>query len=170
MNEMRRAALTIHALQEDDRRWILARLAPQIQQALEPLLAELAELGIPADSRLIEEVLQGQPGTDSAQVQAPWRRELAAADARRLEELLQGEPPAMVARILSAGPWPWEHDLLAGLPPDRRDAVLAGREALVSRPGARALDEWLAQRLQGRCASRPSAAADLPAVTFEGSA
>jgi hypothetical protein len=167
MSEMRRAALTLHALQENDRRWVLRQLDARAQQALQGLLAELTELGIPADGTLIEQALRAPHTTQQAAEQAEWRRELAASDPECLQAVLGREPPALVARILDAGPWPWERGLLGSLPSGRRDAVISARGDVTSRVGSGELDAWLAQRLHARWAARAIEVADMAPISRE---
>ncbi len=143
MNALRRAALTLHALSEHDRQWMLQRLAVPQQEALRQHLAELAELGIPRDQGLIDEALARPTGSTD------WRERLAGVAAGELEALLRHEPAGAVARILAAGPWPWHQALLASLPPERAEAIEQAR-ALTVDAGSE-LGEWLAQRLDQRC-------------------
>lgn len=55
---LRRAALTLHAMQFTDREWLLGKLSDSEQEALRSLLAELAELGIPLQPRFVADVVK----------------------------------------------------------------------------------------------------------------
>jgi 7-keto-8-aminopelargonate synthetase-like enzyme len=50
----RLAALTLHAMAQQDRQWVLGRLAQHERQHLESLLVELIELGFPQDPALVQ--------------------------------------------------------------------------------------------------------------------
>ena len=56
MSSARQVALILHGLADADRAWLLGRLPPAQVGMLEPLLAELRELGIPADPELAAQV------------------------------------------------------------------------------------------------------------------
>jgi hypothetical protein len=67
----RRAALTLHALAAQDREWLLDQLPATDRTALNSLLAELQELGIPADADVIRSALaEAAPVIDSPNAQA----------------------------------------------------------------------------------------------------
>lgn len=147
MNDTRRAALTLHALPEADRQWVLQRLEPMLQQTLQGHLEELAELGIPSDPSLIKQAL-----SEAAARDGDWRRRLDGRDAALVHELLADEPAGVLARVLQAGPWSWESALLSQVPAHRRSTAEQARRALP--PESVELNEWLAQRLERRCAER----------------
>lgn len=120
---VQRAALALHGLAGVDRDWVLQGLPAEQQRTLQPLLAELRELGIPHDATLLEELLR-EP-EQGATPQAP-PHPLDALDAAELEALariLEDEPPRLVAVLLATREWPWRQRLLAGLDPRRRAAV-----------------------------------------------
>lgn len=144
---VRRAALMLHGLAEADRRWLLERLAPAQRQAIEPLLAELAELGIPRDGAGGGPVWPGaaaapmavppdvaapsaEPGRSPVEpvVDEPTRsRPMPAADdvlvrlsVAEAARLLADEPDGLVADVLAGGPYPWQAALLEALPGRRR--------------------------------------------------
>lgn len=60
----RQAALVLHAMQEADRNWILAALMPAQSLSLKSMLVELHELGVPADARLLRQVLPKHNGEE----------------------------------------------------------------------------------------------------------
>ncbi|WP_399681010.1 hypothetical protein [Xenophilus sp.] len=132
----RRAALLLHSMQDEDRRWLLAALPVEAQGALAPLLAELGALGIERDAQVLEaairevpartrqvDILQANQGLagDRRKGAAPWQADeafLLALDRdgiRLLAGLLREEPPTLVAHLLQARPWPWQEAVLLGL-------------------------------------------------------
>ena len=115
----RRAALTLHALAAPDREWLLEQLPATDSAALRGLLAELQELGIPADADVIRSAL----AEAAPQVDASNARALAAVLAREAES--------------------FRGVLLSLLPAEQRDAVLAQwpRE-LEARPLPAAKPAW----------------------------
>lgn len=135
--DIRRAALTLHALPAPDREWVLRRLDPHQQRLLGDQLRELQALGIVADDRLVRDALTQAPSEEATPA---WKEMLRAADAERVHALIQNEPAALVARLLALGPWPWEADLMERLGPAGR-AHVSARKAGVQRCAA--LDENL---------------------------
>lgn len=117
----RQAALTLHAMCVEDRAWVLQALPDTQRLALEALLDELRELGIPAQPRLLDSVLMRQPGrvaqpSDSLQ-------NLNATGIEALATLLRGEPGMLVARLLRMQAWPWQAAVLTRLGGVQRQQV-----------------------------------------------
>ena len=139
---LRRAALALHALSPADRAWVLGQLTKPQQQALQPLLAELVELGIPPDAQLVRQVLTEQGARPAA------ARPAGAPHAAALRGALQAEPAAM------------QPYLLAALPAAQREAVLAQGfhvpSSTVVAPLPAALRESLERALHARALSPSS--------------
>src|SRR5437868_6737697 len=89
---LRRAALTLHALGEADQAWLLERLASGAQQTLRALIAELRELGIPANADVIRAALNEAQGAGT----------LSTEQARALGAVLVKEAPALQGMLLCA--------------------------------------------------------------------
>jgi hypothetical protein len=155
-NELRRAALTLHALAEPDRDWVLRRLDTQQQRQVQQHLGELQALGIAADSRLVEQALQ--QGATVAEPQ--WRNALRGCDPQRVHDALRGEPAALIARVLNNGPWPWEKPFLTRL--DKLQRARVAKCRMQELPASRELDESLLRALAERLALPE---ADAPAAT-----
>lgn len=115
-----RAALNLHALSEPDRQWVLHALSGEQQAALQPLLQELEELGIPRDAHLARAIATAGPGEDreGAALQA-----LDDSGVRRLALLLAGEPPRLAAALLSSRAWAWRDRLMSELPVQYAQAI-----------------------------------------------
>lgn len=122
---LQRAALAVHALAAADRRWILEALTPPQRQALEPLLAELRELGLPVDAELLQDV-QAPART----APPPWPMDLDERGVAALARVLNREPLAITRQLLALQPWPWRASLLAFVPGARRHLL----DAVSSRP------------------------------------
>ena len=132
----RRAALTLHALAASDREWLLEQLPPAERATLRGLLAELQELGIPADAEVIRSALaEAAPAVDTANTQAlalVLSREAASfrglllslLPAAQREAVLAQWPHELEARPLPAAPPAWTPKLQDALLKSWRD--LAG--------------------------------------------
>jgi hypothetical protein len=144
MTHLREAALALHALEPDDRAWLIERLTPAEQRAVAPLLAELAELGIPADARLVDEALRhsARSATRSAQ------QRIAALQATQAAQLLHDEPAPFVAGLLGLAEWPWTREYIAGLDASAQRRL---QDAMHDAPAAAApLRAWLIEALAAR--------------------
>lgn len=122
---VRQAALLLHGMAAVDRTWLLDQLPAEQQTVLSTLLAELAELGVPAESAFVRQaVVECEP--------APARTLncLSAQQIAALAQWLHPEPPMLVAQLLAAGPWPWEADLLSALDAVKRRQVQASLSAV----------------------------------------
>ena len=104
----RRAALTLHALEQSDRAWLLGQLGPGQRELLAPLLADLESLGIPRDRALIQDALTAEP-TQAAPAHA-------AFDAKAWCLVLVREPEAVRALWLAAVPESQRHEVLRHWP------------------------------------------------------
>ena len=116
---VRSAALALHGLPEEKRQAVLATLTVDQRLAVEPMLRELAELGLPATaSRFANDTAPLEPmsllDSLSAEVVVP---------------LLDEQSPHTVALLLGARDWPWKAHVIERLDPQRREAV---RQHLVS--------------------------------------
>lgn len=142
----RQAALTLHAMAPHDAAWLLQQL-PAIEAAeLQSLLEELRSLGIPSDSRLLDELCQGDAASketapadyahiDELPVEA-LMHELDTARADLLLPILKPEPVALLAFLLSLKPWSWAESLLAALETHRRLSLRLQLDSLDASTGA----------------------------------
>lgn len=99
----RQAALTVHALSEADRKWLLAALPPEDREELQLLLEELRALGIPQDRALATAmadaaVPKAKPGD--------WLRELEAGGAAAMASVLREQPVVFTRAVLALVPPP----------------------------------------------------------------
>jgi hypothetical protein len=128
---LRRAALTVHALPQGDRAWMLASLSPADRESLSGLLAELDELGIPPDPSLLGGVPadSGKPEDESGQ----WPEALDDAGVSALQRVLAREPSSVTRALLSLRAWTWRTRLLAVL--DTRTCAEVEAQPIVDTPG-----------------------------------
>jgi hypothetical protein len=171
MSGHRRAALTLHGLQAQDKQWLLTQLPAQDQTILREHLQELDALGFRYEPELIDQLPQqveqhaalapnpatltktplqsnGAPDPASAAMST-----IASADAGQIWLLVQDEPLAWLARLLACQHWPWQADLLAQLPPPTRQRLRA-----LSVPAAPKLDQSLLLVLQQALINAPAPA------------
>lgn len=144
MTHLREAALALHALEPDDRAWLIERLTPAQQRAVTPLLAELAELAIPADARLVDDALRhsARSATRSA------LQRLSALQPAQAAQLLRGEPAPFVACLLGLAEWPWTREYVASLDASAQRRL---QDAMHDAPPAAApLRAWLLETLASR--------------------
>jgi hypothetical protein len=163
----RQAALLLHTVSAPDRAWLLAQLSAVERESLEPLLSELAELGIPADRTLLQELALSS-GAAQLPASPPTSHGLAAADARVVAQVLAGEPIDLVVRVLACKAWSWREAVLAAQTPNRRDQLRL-RLAQAGRPDATAavslLDLRLIELVESRVAAARREAAEIASAS-----
>jgi hypothetical protein len=147
----RHAALLIHALPQPMRQQVLSRLNSDERGTVEPLLAELAQLGIsPAG---------GEDAPAGAMTPA---HESAAAKVVRLDgpvvaHCIAACQPATIVQLLKLGEWPWRAAMLAAMPADLRYRVLR-LERKGGSPPSRGVARSICLQLLGQ-AGQPAGAA-----------
>jgi hypothetical protein len=157
---VREAALLVHSLAEPDREWLLSHLGDPERATLRPFVAELADLGIPADRGLIEGIIGAPrssvgPGEAAAPAPAAPVDPLWGADAERLARVLRDEPDWLAVDLLALREWPWRGEVLARLGPARRRRIeeLSPRRGVAPGPIERAaLDAALVEAVARRVA------------------
>lgn len=111
MSGHRQAAVTLHALGADDRRWIMAALEPRDRIILDALLGELSELGF-------DGALMPLPAPAAGPAPAParaggTRTRIRQASAAQMAHVLEPEPVSLVRQVLGIEAWPWHDEFLA---------------------------------------------------------
>ena len=112
---LRSAALVAHAMKPADRDWLLSQLDLGQRAALQPLLDELLELGIPPDADLIGEALSARHQTPPAsppKADDPVDR-FSRLPAHVVASMLANEPRRLADRVLRMRPWPWRAEVLS---------------------------------------------------------
>ena len=146
MSSTRQVALILHGLAEADRAWLLGRLPPAQVSMLEPLLAELRELGIPADPALATH-------THDAEMHR-LTQTIRACSLSQLQSALADEPHGVIAAVLVADNWPWQDVFLAAQEPAKARAI---KDLMRSNPGGATLHRALLRELAQRLAGMPPA-------------
>lgn len=128
----RQAALTLHALDEADRVWMLEALPPVQRLAIAPLLQELRELGIPGDAVTVVAEVDADTG------QARPADESHEVDFGTVARILSEEPLRLTATLLASRPRQWRDGFLASLGPDYARRVQAEAVACTPAPALQA--------------------------------
>ncbi len=109
----RRCALLLHALQAQDRQWLMDQMTPVHRTELEALVCELQALGIPPDRSMARVALTARPSTHGTSLSKPGEAAcITGAHEEDLSMVLADEPPGLVA------------EALRDLEPARRESVL----------------------------------------------
>ena len=132
LGEPRKAALLLHAMRPRDQRWILDQLDTGQRMVLQDLLAELKELGIPAEPSLLDAVADRYAGPSPSMMGDA--EAIMQIDPAVLVQVLSQEPAGLIARLLELEAWPWSSHLLDGLEPSKRRDVETRRAALARSP------------------------------------
>jgi hypothetical protein len=153
----RRAALTVHALDPEDRAWMLAQLQPQQRAAIEPLLEELRDLGIRPERRALEQI---QDETASLATAGGRLTRLDRKEIRQLARVLEQEAPEVARALLTAGEPTWRGTLMKEFAPGFAVRVNRLSPVPVAGPALRdalavAVERKLAQRQASARAGRP---------------
>jgi hypothetical protein len=125
----RKAALLLHAMASETRLWLLSQLPEAQAETLRGLLAELRELGIPADQELLRDVLAAPDQADAAPTAEAQLAIIEQAGPGTLWLALRDEPAGLVARLLALFDLQWEQAFLDQLGPSKRHQV----QSLVAR-------------------------------------
>ena len=130
MDGMRKAALMLSSLRDEDRAWLLAQVGETERSQLGSLLAEVGELGVSLDAQTVRQLVQtsAAPESDSAP------RPLANASAQSVFEILAHEPDWLIAIVVQARPWKWREPFLVLLGTERRLRVRRARPAAKVKP------------------------------------
>lgn len=111
MSGVRRAALYLHSLHADDRRWLLENLSPDQREQLYAMLNELEQMQVPKDQAWLPDLakpsaLAGTQLPDAEGTENHVAR-IEAAHPERIAEILDREPSSVVVQILNYHMWSW---------------------------------------------------------------
>lgn len=156
VNNLRKAALALHALAPHDLQRVWSRLDAGQHEALGPLLEELSSLGIPKGRKWLD------PDEDDAAQQSALidevRRCRAVVWGVRAEQVL----PVLTAQsldtavtVMRIAKWPWLDDAVEAWPPEQRHTVRQRLEQAATVPDKLA-DHLLQSMAQALLASTGS--------------
>ena len=162
---MRRAAVVAHSLSSADQDWLFSKMTPTELVQLKSLMAELVQLGVPSDRRLLEQALENAKAEGTVPpikdpVYQPSKEEsdldffenLSPIEGDALATALRQEPALLIARFLKIRSWPWKQTVLDGLHVPLRqqvdDLLASPSHAVVS--GA-VLESALLRAMRLRC-------------------
>lgn len=129
----RRAALLTRRLDPADRAWLLGCLPAHQRVQLETLLVELAELGIPNDADVLQQVLNEARTHALPSDDHQFLRHLSGAQIGVLASCLRAEPATLTRRLLQVEDWPWREQLMAAWDAAWRGQVDAAADACAPR-------------------------------------
>ena len=160
MNESRRAALSLHGLDDEDRAWVLSRLTESQRAELAALVRELDELGFPRHAGAVHGQSVALPSASPETVSARSTLEdrFEAVSPQQLAAGLADESPAVIAWLLARRQWRWTRKFRRRLDRERRRAVAARLEqprSAVTERVQRELLELLAQAVGVRADAGP---------------
>lgn len=118
MQSYKSVALRLHSLHEDDQRWLLSRLSADDQSAIELLLGELKDLGIPRLSMRDLETgerleVQVDPLTEEADPLPSVFDVVDQADVSQIVKFAESEPVEVMGVVVSLADWRWKDCFLA---------------------------------------------------------
>jgi hypothetical protein len=131
IDEKRLAALTLHALNVDDRGWMLDRVSASQRRELEALMSELVAIGIPSDPSLVDAALV--PRSEPV-VAAPAPSRSLTAEPHALARLLRSEPAGLAARCLSLLDAEKRAEVVRLLPEKQRVSIETAAVAMADAP------------------------------------
>lgn len=112
---LRKAALTLAGLGEQDRAWLLERLQMPERTRVADLLEELHGMRVAVDQNLVRRL---------ALEPAPAATGLAGADAETALRALREEPDWLIAQVLRARAWGWSAEFLRAIGVERGRRIL----------------------------------------------
>jgi hypothetical protein len=119
MEGLRKAALTLANLHEQDRAWLMGRLDAGERARIGPLLGELRELGLSLDPQSLAQAFEGKAG-GRGEERRDKARPLESAAPSAVAEALEREPDWLIAVVLRGCSAPWRREALALLGVERR--------------------------------------------------
>lgn len=120
MTGYRKAAVALHGLHEEDRRWVLAELPEADRSTLVTYLDELKALGFTGEAT----VERNTHPVKSISPQQPvdFIRDASAAE---MHAILDSEPSSLVAQVLAIENWRWKTSFMQMCSPMRQDRIRA---------------------------------------------
>lgn len=127
MKGLRQAALCLHGLNEQDRKWLLKQLPPMHRNALKQMLRELNEIGVPQGQSWVPTVKQRieehDPGEHFSDTALRMLKIIDSASLSQIKQVLLDEPETVLGFIFSIYKWSWTEEVLGALNVKKRKAV-----------------------------------------------
>lgn len=121
---LRQAALTLHALSQDDRGRVWSRLDPAKRSLLEPLLTELKDLGVPAGQAWVDvDAPASKPDSEAAPDLDKLVRSARRLRADAALQALSTQSLDTASCVLAWAPWPWRDAVLRNWSPENRHSL-----------------------------------------------
>ncbi|HYD61584.1 MAG TPA: hypothetical protein VEC35_14560 [Noviherbaspirillum sp.] len=163
MTGYRKAAVALHALNEDDRHWVLAELPDADRSTLVGYLDELKALGFTAGAMVEEDAVAVAPVAPPAVIVTRNPIEfIRNATAVEMFAILDNEPSSLVAQLLAIENWRWKSSFLQMCSPIRQDRIRAA--ATFASESAPARTQFLVQAIGDRVKAGGAASASAPGV------
>jgi hypothetical protein len=165
---LRKAALMLSSLGEEDRAWMLARVGEQERAQLGPLVSEARSLGVQLDAQTLRQLAQS-PAAAAPASAAVKKGPLDATSAQAVHEVLAREPDWLIALVLRERSWPWREAFLRLLGTERRLHVQRARPQGASQVRPRVIEALIAA-IEARLEELPAEAleAHAPAARVAG--
>lgn len=112
---LRHLALVLHSLHEEDRLWLIEHVDASTKNTVDQYLRELADLGIPRDSNLVNEWLNEYQQSTSEKNEFEGdetTRFVNCQNAALMFSLLKDEPIPCLVATLKLRNWRWESEFI----------------------------------------------------------
>ena len=123
--DLRKAALMLSSLREEDRDWMLAQVGERERERLGSLVSEARSFGALLDAQTLGQLIQPAAAAPVTAAASETPIDSAAADA--VHEVLTREPDWLIAIVLRERPWQWREAFLRLLGTERRLRVQRAR-------------------------------------------
>lgn len=163
---LRRAALTLHGLSQEDRVWVLEQLPVSTKRELELLISELNQLGfdageLPKFDATFDAISLGASNSaiEPKKIDENAISRIEKCPMPLLVSWINGEAEWVVAQVLEQRAWSWSDACLQQIDIEKRNRLSRMRQDIRKVPpllGAR-----LVKRLAAHLESKPLVASDL---------
>ena len=134
---IRKAALCLHSLNNEDKDWLLSRLPEPSQNRIKYLLSELKEIGVPKNQDWLKDLGLSSYNQSTVNNGACDRADnislkLNTANAKYIYTALEHEHDEVIAIILSYSNWHWKSKVLKRFKKSRRMNIFALQKDVVA--------------------------------------
>lgn len=131
MNGLRKAALYLHGLDEEDRCWLLDALDDDERERMQASLAELDEMGVPSGNAWLPELAEAYTMEVNEEESTQHNTKIEAiekADLSRIMRIFEHEPDSIVALLLKHRVWSWRQAYVGKQYLQKREHLLRALE------------------------------------------